>query len=110
MMATIPMVLRRRDFSATKQRMWEVFHRLRLAYTKCTGMFGNGAAINGTVITMVHRLMEVLGKLEQIITGCCVVVPGAAMRSIAAVPIVTGIRRTLGGGAGVFASLLLARK
>ncbi len=74
-----------------------------LVYTICTGMFGNGAAINGMVIITAHRLMEVLGKLEQIITECCVVLPGTAIRSIAVVPIVAGIGRSIAAGTSVFA-------
>jgi|GEM_PF-4052757 len=70
-------------------------------------MFGNGAAINGMVITMAHRLTEVPGKLEQMITECSVAVPATAMRSIAVVPFVAATRRTAGGGAGVFAWRLL---
>ena len=76
-------------------------------------MFGNGAAIAGMITTMTHRLTEVLGKLEQIITECGVVVPGTTMRSIAVVPIVvvvpgtTMVETTAGraavGGARVFA-------
>ena len=69
------------------------FGRIRLVCMICTGLFGNGAAINGTIIIVAHRLTEVLGKLEQIITECCVVVPGTAIRSIAVVPIVAGIGR-----------------
>ena len=110
MMATIPIVLRRRDVIANKQRMSEVFRPIRLVCTICTGMFGNGAAINGMTIIMVHRLTEVLGKLEQIITECCVAVPGtAALRSIAALPSVSGIRRAIPSGASVFAWLRLLR-
>src|SRR4028118_2114746 len=103
MMAIIPTVLRRRDFTANKQRMWGVFRRIRLVCMICTGMFGNGAAIAGMITTMAHRLTEVLGKLERIITECSVVVHGTTMRSIAAVPIVSRIRWTSGGGSEVFA-------
>ena len=49
----------------------------------CTGMFGNGAAISGMTITMAHRLTEVLGKLEHIMTECSVVVPVTTMQSFA---------------------------
>jgi hypothetical protein len=71
----------------------------------CTGLFGNGAAINGTIIIVARRLTEVLGKLEQIITECCVVVAGTAIRSIAVVPIVAGIGRgrSIAAGTSVFA-------
>src|SRR6476620_2271904 len=103
MIAIIPTVLRRRDFTANKQRMWGVFRRICLVCMICTGMFGNGAAINGMVIITAHRLMEVLGKLEQIITECCVLVAGTAIRSIAVVPIVPGIGRSIAAGTSVFA-------
>ncbi len=103
MTAIIPTVLHNRDLITNEQRMWEVFHRIHLAYMICTAIFGNGAAINGTVIITVHRVTEVLGKLEQIITVCFVVVRGATMRSIAAVPFVARIRRNSGGRTRVFA-------
>ena len=103
MTAIIPTVLRRRDFIANKQRMWGVFHLIPLVYMICTAMFGNGAAINRTIIIVAHRLTEVLGKLVDQNTECCVAVPGAAMRSIAVVPIVAGIRRTIVARTSVFA-------
>src|ERR671933_1125591 len=103
MMAIIPTVLHPRDLTATKQRMWEVLGPMRLVYTICTGMFGNGAAINGTITITAHRLMEVLGKLARIITESCVVVPASTTRSIAAVPFASRTRDPSGCGPGVFA-------
>src|SRR4028118_2074573 len=116
MMAIIPTVQHPRDFTAKKQQMWEVFRPMRLVYTICTGMFGNGAAINGTITITAHRLMEVLGKrariiteccvrgkVARIITGSCVVVPAFSLRSIAAVPFASRTRGPSGGGHGVFA-------
>src|SRR4028119_1181232 len=116
MMAIIPTVQHPRDFTAKKQQMWEVFRPMRLVYTICTGMFGNGAAINGTITITAHRLMEVLGKRVRIITECCVlgklariitecsvVVPASTTRSIVAVPFVSRTRGPSGCGPGVFA-------
>ena len=80
-----------------------------LGCTICTAMFGNGAAIDGMTIIMAHRLMEVLGKLEHLNTECIVAVPGATMRSIVAMPIVSGIRRAFASGTSVFAWLLWLR-
>src|SRR4028119_1002482 len=73
MTGVIPSVVNRMDFAAYKQWMWGVFPPIPLDFMICTVRFGNGAAISGTVTMTAHRLMEVLGKLEQIITtGCCV--------------------------------------
>ena len=81
-----------------------VFRLIALDFTICTGMSGNGVKIFRTFIIKVRRLMEVPGKVvEIVITRCCVVVPGTNLRSIAVVPIVTSTRRTASGGAGVFA-------
>src|SRR6476469_6003758 len=79
-MALIPTLGHRRDFTANKQRMWGVFRLIRLVYMICTGMFGNGVAINRTITTMAHQLMEVLGKLEQVIIGWCAAVRGTTIR------------------------------
>jgi hypothetical protein len=65
-------------------------------------MFGSGAAIGGTKTIRTHQLTEVPGKLAQIITECSVAVPGAILRSIAAVPFATHSRRAIGGSSGVF--------
>ena len=104
-MAVIPTVLHQRDFGVNKQQMSGVFRPMRLVYMICTAMFGNGAAINGTIIITVHRLTEVLGKLAQIITGCSVADPVTTMRSIAVVPLVTGVRRAIATGTSVFVLL-----
>jgi len=89
---------------ANKQRMSGVLGRMLLDFTICTAMFGNGAAIAGIITTLAHRLTEVLGKLEPVVAECSVVVPGTAMRSIAAVPIaVTTAGRASLGARGVFA-------
>jgi hypothetical protein len=76
-----------------------------LDFTICTAMFGSGAAIGGMITTMAHRLTEVLGKLEQIITECGVVVPGIPRRrSVAAVSFAPRwVCQTVVGGLGVFA-------
>src|SRR4028118_116016 len=103
MMAIIPTVLHPRGFTAKKQQMWEVFRPMRLVYTICTGMVGNGAAINGTITITAHRLMEVLGKLARIITESCVVVPRSTTRYIAAVPVASTTRGPSSRGPGVFA-------
>src|SRR6476469_4127338 len=102
MSAIVPTVLHQRDFTANKQQMWGVFRPMCLVYTICTAMFGNGAAINITIIITAHRLTEVLGKLVDQNTGCGVAVPGTT-RSIAVVPFVTGVGRSFATGASVFA-------
>ena len=98
------MVLHPRDFIAEKQWMWGVLGRIPLDFMICTVRFGNGAVISGTVTMTVHRLTEVLGKLEQIITECCVEVRGTTMRSIAVLLTATSTLRSTRTGTGVFVS------
>jgi len=108
-METTPTILHNRDFPANKQRMSGVFRRMRLVYTICTAIFGNGAAINGTIIITAHRLMEVLGKLERVIAGSCAVVRGSTIRGSAVRLFVAAVRRRTATGASVFGLLVLPR-
>jgi hypothetical protein len=55
------------------------FPPMPLDCTICTAMFGSGAAIGGTKTIGPHQLTEVPGKLAQIISECCVAVPGTSM-------------------------------
>jgi hypothetical protein len=99
------MVLHRRELLVKKQLLWVVFRLMPLDFMICTGMSGNGVKMFGTIIIMVRRLMVVLGKVVEIVySGCCMAVPGGALRSIAVVPFVSGVRRTLAMmGTSVFA-------
>jgi hypothetical protein len=72
-------------------------------------MFGNGAAINGTIIIVAHRLMEVLGKLVNQNTGSGAVVRGTSIRGSAVRPFATGIDRRTASTSSVFGLLVLPR-
>jgi len=78
------------------------FPPIPLDFMICTVRFGNGVAISGTVTMTAHRLTEVLGKLEHMITGCGVVVRGTTLRSIAVLPTATTTLRASWAGSGVF--------
>ena len=99
----------KKNFIANKQPMSGVFPLMNLDCTICTAMFGNGAVIGGTKTISAPQLTEVPGTLAQIITEWCVAVRGAAMRSIVAVPLVAGIRRTRAARLSVFVWFCLSR-
>jgi hypothetical protein len=77
--------------------MWAFFRPMRLDFTICTAMSGNGVRTIGMKIMMVRRLMAVLGYLGEIlIGGCCVVVTGASIRGTAVLRIGTTTVRAFG--------------
>jgi len=73
-----------------------------LDYMICTAMFGSGVAMDVTIITIAHRLTEVLGKLVHLKAGCSVGVRVTPLRSIAVLPTAAAALRADRTGTGVF--------
>ena len=76
-MATILMLMLRKENIEHKQQMWGFFYPIVLVCMICTGMCTSGVRIFGMRVIMERLLMVVLGKLEVIVVkDCSVAVAG----------------------------------
>ena len=87
-------------YIVSKPQLWEIAPLMDLACTTCMGMCGNGVKTTGIAVTKEPLRMEVLGwkimRMIIVLKSCCGVVPGAAIRGIAAPPPASALERVLG--------------
>jgi len=86
-MPVIPTPMNPTENIEKKRLPWDNFPPMPSVCTICTGTYGNGVPILGTIIMMVRRGMEVSGqKMRMIIVLLCGAVLGTSVR-MSAVPL-----------------------